>query len=729
VPTETVIVDAVARVRFRSPDSPFCILIMESGISALGDLREPLEGERLKLFGAESNHPKFGKQFKFSRFERMAPVGTRAVRDYIVKVAKWVGPTIGDKIVSAYGDATLAVLKTEPERVAREIRGITQARAEEIAAELRGREKEEQMVLQLGELCSGRIPDNVMRAAKDRWGGDAPRMIRENPYLLTGLHGCGFKGADRVAEGLGIKGADPRRLAAALEYALKTEAARGGHTRLSIDEAERLAGELANCPITPEGIALALKGQAVLRGADFYALARYEAAEAAVAGHLQRLAAAGKELPHDPPKLDGCAADQAAAFGVCLGHPVSLLVGAPGTGKTWTLARIVEAYRGGKGNRIALAAPTGKAAKRTTESLAATCGGSACTIHRLLEPSRFDKGSGERMQFTRCEANPIEADLLVIDETSMLDVELAAELLSAVPGGCRVIFIGDDNQLPSVGPGAVLRDLLRAELPAARLTEIKRNAGEIVRACHAIKDGSAPAPNPKPLDLEGGHNWRHVEIPTEREIAEQIVWLVTDWAKAKGIATDEVMVVSPFNHLNERELSCRDFNERLQAALNPATPGTEAARGGIREGDRVVRLSNGMAEETVGDWEVPIVNGDLGRVTKLDKHNLFVTFEAPTRRVKLARREADLALAYALSCHKMQGSEARVIIIPLHKSFGIFPNREWVYTAFSRAKQILITVGTVATLGAWVRRQTNGLRKTGLASALQSGTGKEREAT
>jgi len=717
---ETFIVDEISRVRFASPDSRFVILQLESGIAALGDMATPLTGERIKFYGTESVHEKYGRQFKFTRFERQSPVGLKAVRDYLCRVAKWVGPTVADRIVTAYGDATLAVLKTEPERVAREIRGITQKRAEEIAEELRGREQEEQLVLQLGELCSGRVPDNVMRAAKDRWGGDAPRMIRENPYLLTGLWGCGFKGADRVAEGLGIKGADPRRLAAALEYALKTEAGRGGHTRLSIDEGERLAGELANCPLTPEGIALALKA-GVVRGADYYALARYEQAEQAVAAHLQRLIVGGKELPHDAANLESCAADQTAAFGICFGAPVSLLVGAPGTGKTWTLARIVEAYRGGKGNRIALAAPTGKAAKRMTESLAATCGGTACTIHRLLEPSKFDKGSGERMRFTRCEANPIEADLLVVDETSMLDVELASELLSAVPSGCRVIFIGDDNQLPSVGPGAVLRDMLAAELPTARLTEIKRNAGEIVRACHAIKDGKAPAPNPKPLDLEGGHNWRHVEIPTEREIAEQIVWLVTEWARAKAIPADEIMVVSPFNHLNERELSCRDFNERLQAALNPASAVTsEPARGGIREGDRVVRLSNGMAEETLGDWEVPIVNGDLGRVTKLEKHSIFVTFENPTRRVKLARKDADLALAYALSCHKMQGSEARVIIVPLHKSFGIFPNREWVYTAFSRAKQILITVGTVATIGAWARRQTNGLRKTGLVTALRA---------
>jgi exodeoxyribonuclease V alpha subunit len=287
---EVCLEDTIERVRFQSQDSPFCILCMESGVSALGEMREPLTGERIKLYGEHSSHPKFGKQFKFTRFERMAPVGTKAVRDYLVHVAKWVGPTTGDKIVSRYGDETLAILKTDPDRVAREIKGITVKRAQEIAEELRGREKDEQLVLQLGELCSGRIPDNVMRQAKDRWGGEAPAMIRENPYILTQLHGCGFKGADRVAAGLGISGQDSLRLGAALEYTLKTEASRGGHTRLSTDEAERLAGECANCAMTPAGIAAASN---VIKGDGYYALVRYAAAEGAIAGHLVRLLSSG----------------------------------------------------------------------------------------------------------------------------------------------------------------------------------------------------------------------------------------------------------------------------------------------------------------------------------------------------------------------------------------------------------------------------------------------------
>jgi exodeoxyribonuclease V alpha subunit len=720
--TEAVVVDAIKRVVFRSPDSAFCILALQSGLSALGDMRDPLEGEGVRFFGEYTSNPKWGRQFKFIRFERMAPVGTKAVRDYIVRIAKWVGPKVGDQIIAAYGERTLEILKGEPARVANEIKGITSKRAEEISQKLKGNESEEQLVLKLGELCSGRVPDNVMRAAIKEWGEEAPRVIKDDPYILTQLHGCGFERADNVARGLGIKGSDLRRLSAAIEYALQTAAGRDGHTRLTPSAVLELASEIAKCEATNEALDKIVASKRVVATKDYCALAKYDKAEKSVAAHLARIMASSEKLVGSPANLEGCAKDQLAAIAVCMSSPISALVGPPGTGKTWTLARLVEAYRGIKTNRIALAAPTGKAAKRMTESLLDTCGGTASTIHRLLEPQSSSKGRGGKTAFTfsRCGDNPLDIDLLVIDETSMLDICLADDLLSAVPSGCQVIFVGDDHQLPSIGPGAMLRDMLRADIPTARLTEIKRNAGEIVKACYAIKDGKAPSPNDKKLDLASGHNWRHFEIEDISAIAKKVVDLVST-VPAKGYSTEDAVVISPFNHRNERALSCMDFNNMLQKKLNPAQANSKSMQGGIREGDRVVRLSNGIANlagNTVGDWPTPIVNGDIGEVDQIDDKYVYVTFENPERKVRLPRGEADLALAYALSCHKMQGSEAKVIIMPLHRSFGIFPSREWVYTAFSRAKDILVTVGTIATLGYWVQRQTNGLRQTGLESEI-----------
>lgn len=703
----------IEKVRFRAADSRFCILVMEGGLSALGDMADPLEGEAVRLFGNHSNHDKYGAQFKFQRFERLRPVGNRAIRDYLVKTAKWVGPSVADRMLEKYGDKTLEILKAEPKKVAEEIKGITAARAVEISEMLKAGEKEERIALEMGELCSGRVPDNVVKGAVTLWGNNAPDVVRANPYDLTKIRGCGFAGADRVAAKLEIVGTDPRRLAAALCYVVKLAAQRDGHTRLDQSGAELVAGDLAGCAMSPQGILAALKEDLVSVGDD-YALPRYQNAEKEIAGHFERLSGGEKDRAHKATDFGGMAEDQVEATYTVLQNSFSLLVGAPGTGKTWTLARIVAAYMG-EGNRIALAAPTGKAAKRMTEMLADTCGGNAVTIHRLLEPIKTSAG----FQFSRDANTPIDADVLVVDETSMLDVELAAQLLCAVPDGCKVIFVGDDHQLPSVGPGAVLRDMIRVGVPTARLVEIKRNTGEIVQACHCIKDGKPPGPTDGPLNIEAGHNWRHIEISSPAGIADQVTWLVTEWAAEKKIPAAEVMVVSPFNHVNMRELSCRDFNERLQEALNPPGPGAASVAGGIREKDRVVRLSNGTAEGVEEKWTYPIVNGDIGVVKRILPKHIHVKFGNPDRFVALTRKDANLALAYALSCHKMQGSEARVIVLPLHKSFGSFPSREWIYTAFSRAKEILITVGTIGTLAKWVGRQTNGLRRTGLPSLMK----------
>ena len=702
----------INRVIWRAPNSRFSILAIRIGErdeTALGDIADPVPGETLCCWGSwEDDKKGRGRQFKFTRFQRVLPCTADTILHYIVKVAKWVGPKVGQRIVEIYGSETLTVLKDSPERVAKEINGITLMRAEDIAKALKGNENEEQMALQMGELCGGIVPDHIVAAAVKRWD-DPVGEIRTNPYALMRFPGCGFAIADRVAEKLGIVGEHPMRMGAAMRSILRSVAAQKGHTWIHEDEAQVELIRLTGVTDTSK----AINAECVYNPLTerWHLLDNYEA-ESCIAGSILRLVSTKRELPPHTIDTAGWATDQQEALATLEKSQFSLLVGPPGTGKTWTLGQFVSALST-TAIRIRLAAPTGKAAKRMSEAMMDT-GITACTIHRLLEPKAGPDG---QMLFQRSSINPLEADVLIVDETSMLDVHLAAQLLMAVPDGCRVIFVGDDYQLPSVGAGAVLRDLLESKsIPTARLTEIKRNNGAIVRACHTLFKGRAPKPENRALDISTGHNWRHLESDDKDYIAGQVTALATEWAESKGYKRTEVMIVTPFNHKNKRELSCYDFNARVQRVVNPPVDDVSMA-GDIRVGDRVVRLSNGVVTDQNED-QVTVVNGDLGVVKAIDKKYVTVAFEAPDRIAKMPRGEADLALAYSLTCHKMQGSEAKVIILPLHPSFGPFPCREWIYTAMSRAREILLTVGTISVIHQWAQRSVRRERQTWLAEMM-----------
>lgn len=407
--------------------------------------------------------------------------------------------------------------------------------------------------------------------------------------------------------------------------------------------------------------------------------------------------------PHITIDLKGLAPDQQEAFRLCMAHPVFILTGAPGTGKTFTLRRIIEQFV--EWNKlIALAAPTGKAAKRMTEVI----GMSAMTIHRLLGPEpRTFKGE-LYFGFTRGFGDPIPADLLVIDEFSMVDISLAASLFRAVAAGTRVLIVGDHYQLPSVGPGAVLRDLLAAGVPSYELTEIKRNTGDIVKACHAIKDGRPAVPSPH-LDEKAGLNFRHIEESDPFEIQRIIRDLVTKRLPMRGY--DPVWDVQVLSPMNERTaLSCLDLNTLLQGALNihPPVPGTP-----FRVNDKVIQRKN---ESIDGEF---VVNGDLGEVKSINDAEIVVNFLYPDRLVRIKRKAHHIQLAYCVTVHKMQGSESKVVIIPVHTCFGGFFNREIIYTAISRAQDICITVGEFHALEAATGRVGNVRRITRLAELIK----------
>jgi exodeoxyribonuclease V alpha subunit len=407
--------------------------------------------------------------------------------------------------------------------------------------------------------------------------------------------------------------------------------------------------------------------------------------------------------PHISIDLKGLAPDQQEAFQLSMAHPVFILTGAPGTGKTYLLRRIIEQFTEWN-SLIALAAPTGKAAKRMTEII----GMPAMTIHRLLGPEpRTFKGE-LYFGFTRGVGSPIPADLLVVDEFSMVDISLAASLFRAVARGARVLIVGDHYQLPSVGPGAVLRDLLAAGVPSYELTEIKRNTGDIVKACHAIKDGKSAEPSPH-LDPDAGLNFRHIEESDPFEIQDIIRDLVTKRLPMRGY--DPVWDVQVLSPMNERTaLSCLDLNVLLQGTLNihPPVPGTP-----FRVGDKIIQLKN---QEIDGEF---VVNGDLGEVKEINESEIKVNFLYPDRLVRIKRKAHNLRLAYCISIHRMQGSEGPVIIIPVHSCFGGFFNRELLYTALSRAQDIAITIGEWHAFEAATGRVGNVRRITRLAKLIK----------
>jgi len=362
--------------------------------------------------------------------------------------------------------------------------------------------------------------------------------------------------------------------------------------------------------------------------------------------------------------------DQQAALDRATESHVFILTGAPGTGKTYTIRQIIAAF---PGKTIRLAAPTGKAARRMYE----LTGTPAQTIHKLLEPEKTDDG----FAFTRNESNPVNADIIIIDETSMIDVRLAASLLRAVKPNTRVIFVGDSYQLPPVGPGNVLKDMIDAGLPSVELTTIKRqDAGLIVRNCHHVKNG-------EDIEIENanGSDFFFLGQVSESKIQKTILDLVARRLPERyGFdPLRDIQIISP---LREKTiLSCKALNTEAQARLNPAPVIEKSA---FKSGDKIIQTKN--------DYKEGIINGDIGYVTDIDMSEkaVSVEFDNPTRIVTLPLYANNLELAYAVTCHKYQGSEAPAIILPIHPAFGSFlMQRNWLYTAISRAQRLCVIVG------------------------------------
>ena len=670
----------LANIRFSK--NGFLIGILSSGEAVKGDMSEPIIGQEYRLTGDWEDHPIHGRQFKFDRYVTETPRDAEGVYRYLVRVAKWVGPIVGRRIVQTFGDDALAILKQDPQRAAEKIKGLTLDRAEEISRNLLANEDRESAAIELESMLGGlHLPKNTITTLIETHHSEAPARVRQIPYsTLMDVRGIGFTLADRVAVSPAVgydRDGVERRMAASLH--VLQEAATGlGHTWLPGEKLIKEVQELIGFPPGPDVRVKLIEDEKIQVRDTMVALSKLADDERDVAGFIHQMLTQGEDLgEHISVDLKGLAPDQQEAFRLAMTHPVFIITGAPGTGKTHLLKRIIEQFAAWN-KLIALAAPTGKAAKRMSEMIDMP----AMTIHRLLGPEpRTFKGE-LYFGFTRGLGSPIPADLLVVDEFSMVDISLAASLFRAVARGTRVLIVGDHYQLPSVGPGAVLRDLLAAGVPSYELTEIKRNTGDIVQACHAIKDGRPAIPSHH-LDEKAGMNFRHIEESDPFQIQAIIRDLVTERLPMRGHnPVWDVQVISP---MNERTaLSCLDLNTLLQGALNihPPVPGIP-----FRIGDKILQLKN---EEISGEF---VVNGDLGEIKNINDAEIEVLFLYPNRLVRVKRKNHHLRLAYCMTVHKLQGSESNVIIFPIHSCFGGFFNRELLYTGISRAKDICITVG------------------------------------
>ncbi len=707
----------VVRVTYSNEENGWSVVKCRSkhGVqfSIVGTLLGVASGDVLRMKGRWVQHPKFGEQLEVSSWVHVSPTTSDGIRTYLASGRiRGIGPKMAERIVETFGLDTLDVIENSPHRL-REVPGIGRKTLQRIKESWTAHRGLQQLMVFL---TGHGVTPNVATKAHDRYGAKALEVVRANPYRLADdVFGVGFRTADGIARNLGIPDDAPERLEAGVLFVL-SEAANAGHVFLPRDRVLETTAELLDVPQEQVAAAvesLAAKELAVLRpraaGEPAVYPRRLELAEASVAESIRRQLKSATSKPEiDIRQALGwfqartrieLADKQLEALATALVEPVTVITGGPGTGKT-TLIRGVIEILGAKNKKILLAAPTGRAAKRLQE----TTGEAAKTIHRLLE---FNP---QLRNFTRNRDHPLEADVLVVDEVSMLDVELASHLLNAVPPKCRLVLVGDADQLPSVGPGNVLADLIASrQVKVVRLTEIFRQADQslIIHNAHRINRGEMPAQAPGD-DLQ---DFYFVEREDAEEAAQLAVDLVVNRIPRRfGFdPVDQVQVLAP---MHKGELGVSNLNDRLQSLLTPQGPEVVVGSRRFRIGDKVMQLRN--------NYELDIFNGDIGRVVSLDPEtrDLVVSFDGRPVPVE-AKALDDLVPAFACTIHKSQGSEYPAVVILLHSQHWIMLQRNLLYTAVTRGKQLVVIVGTKSALGRAVRNATVRKRYTMLAERLR----------
>lgn len=700
-------------------------------VIATGYMPYVSEGEGIKLTGIWKNHPEYGRQLSVSAYEKEAPTSKTALMRYLASgIIKGIRLATAKKIVDKFGDETLSVIEAEPERLA-QIRGISSAKAAQISIEYAHQQKFQSVAMFLQKFDIGM--SLIMKVCK-YYGSDAVNYIKQNPYVLSDdIYGLSFLKVDKIGLQLGVDVNDKRRLMAAIKYVLMQNAYGGGHTyvakdKLISDIATNFSCDVAACENSLKALEIEKQvytefineTEAVFLS-DFYTAERNIAAKVcALAGEKGFFSKAKAEAALKKWENENSielADEQREAVKCALTGKIMIITGGPGTGKTTIVNAIVGIFKS-SGYKVALAAPTGRAAKRISE----ITGFSAGTIHRLLEyefnPEANDSG------FKRNAFNPLEDDVIILDEASMIDVVLGADVMAAAKNGAGIVFVGDANQLPPVGAGNLLSDMIESgAVNVVRLTKIFRQAAKslIVTNAHKIINGENPELKDRNSDF----------FFIENQSAEDTAKLICDLYEKrlpKAYGYDSLRQIQVLSPTKKGICGVGNLNKLLQQRINPPSGNKSEIKHGeytFRTGDRVMQIRNNYDVEwknkSSDDRGSGIFNGDMGFIENVDKMNRFliIVFD-DSKEVKYSfDMLEDLALAYCITVHKSQGSEFDAVIMPAFYTSPMLMKRNLLYTAVTRAKKLVVMVGASGAISAMVSGENDNKRCTSLLQRLR----------
>ncbi len=725
----------VEKIKFRNEENGYSILSVNSDgeeYVLVGTFPYISEGDFIEASGRSVEHPVYGDQIQVETYELKAPEDSASMERYLGSGAvKGVGTALAARIVRRFKADTFRIIEEEPERLA-EVKGISEKMAMSISEQMEAKKDLRQAMMFLQEYG---ISMNLALKIYNEYGPRLYGIIKENPYKLADdIQGVGFKMADEIAQRVGIFTDSDFRIRSGIFYTLLQSVA-NGHTYLPKEELFAGASELLH--VAPESmekhlVDLQMEKKIVVKGQEIYA-AQYYYMELNAARMLHDLNLRGSEPEGEiRKKLERICAEeqiepdelQIQAVIEAVNSGLLIITGGPGTGKTTTINTIIR-YFEQEEMEILLAAPTGRAAKRMTEAT----GYEARTVHRLLELTGIpdDSGSSSGMHFERNEENPLDADAIIIDETSMVDIYLMHALLRAVNPGTRLILVGDVNQLPSVGPGNVLRDLIASGcFNVVRLTRIFRQAAEsdIIVNAHRI-NGGEQIPLGKP-----SRDFLFIRREHPDAIISAMITLIRE--KLPGYVHADPFEIQIMTPMRKGALGVERLNSILQEYLNPKSPDkAEREAGGViyRVGDKVMQIKNNYQIE----WEIRnrygipvdggtgVFNGDIGRIRSINTfaEHLTVEFDEGKMVDYSFRQLEELELAYAITIHKSQGSEYPAVVVPVHSGPRMLMTRNLIYTAVTRARSCVCLVGIPETFQAMVNNEMEQRRYTGLKARLK----------